>query len=73
MHVNLANLIMRYLLIRWFDLKTENTIATVGISRSFLLYAMNELVHVMQEQIDACNAIMILGVLELVIQVILLD
>ena len=29
--------------------------------------------HVMQEQIDACNAIMIFGVNELVIQVILLD
>ena len=29
--------------------------------------------HVMQEQIDACNAIMIFRVHELVIQVILLD
>ena len=29
--------------------------------------------HVMQEQIDACNAIMIFGVHEFVIQVILLD
>ena len=28
---------------------------------------------VMQEQIDACNAIMIFGVYELVIQAILLD
>ena len=31
------------------------------------------MVHVMQEQIDACNAIFILGVHGLVIQVILLD
>ena len=29
--------------------------------------------HVMQEQIEACNPIMIFGVHELVIQVILLD
>ena len=29
--------------------------------------------HVMQEQINACNAIIIFGVHELVIQVILLD
>ena len=31
------------------------------------------MMHVMQEQIDACNAIMIFGVHEFVIQVILLD
>ena len=29
--------------------------------------------HIMQEQIDACNAIMIFGIYGLVIQVILLD
>ena len=29
--------------------------------------------HVMQEQIDTCNAIMIFGIHELVIQAILLD
>ena len=32
----------------------------------------DKMVHVMQEQIDACNAIMIFGVHGLVIQVILL-
>ena len=31
------------------------------------------MMHVMQEKIDACDAIMIFGVHELVIQVILLD
>ena len=72
MHADCANLIMRYLSIRWSDLETEYTIATVRISRSFLWYAMNELKHVMQkklirvmqEQIDACNAIMIFRVHE---------
>ena len=34
---------------------------------------MNDLMHVMQEQIDECDAIMIFVVHELVIQVILLD
>ena len=34
---------------------------------------MNELMHVMQRQNDACNAIKIFGVHGLVIQVILLD
>ena len=34
---------------------------------------MNELMHVMQRQIDACNAIMIFGVHGLVIQVILIN
>ena len=71
-HADRANLIMRYLSIRWSDLETEYTIATVRISRSFLWYAMNELkhvmknklIHVMQEQIDACNAIMIFRVHE---------
>ena len=31
-------------------------LATVKISRSFLWYAMNELIHKIQEQIDACDA-----------------
>ena len=62
MYVDYANLIMRYLSIRWSDLKTENTVMTIRISRSFLWYAMNELTHVMQEKMDACNAIMIFGV-----------
>ena len=57
-----CNLIMRYLSIRWSNLETGHTIITVRISRSFLWYAMNELIHVMQRQIDACNAIMIFGV-----------
>ena len=55
MHADCANLIMRYLSIRWSDLETRHTIMTVRISRSFLGYAMNELMHVMQRQIDACN------------------
>ena len=55
MHANRANLIMRYLLIRWSDLETEHTIATIRISRSFLWYAMNELMHVTPKQIDVCN------------------
>ena len=52
---------MQYLLIRWSDLETGHTLAIVRTSRSFLWYAMNELMHVMQRQINACNAIMILG------------
>ena len=56
MHADCANLIMWYLSIRWFDSKTENTVATVRISGSFLWYAMNELLHTMQEQINACDA-----------------
>ena len=62
-----CNLIIWYLSIRWSDLETEHTIMTVRISRLFLWYAMNELIHVMQhklmhvmqEQMDAYNAIMI--------------
>ena len=56
MYVDGANLIMRYFSIRWSDLETRHTIAIVRTSRSFLWYAMNELMHVMQRQIDACNA-----------------
>ena len=55
-HVNRANLIMRFLSIQWSDLETGNTVAIVSISISFLWYAMNELMHVMQRQIDAGNA-----------------
>ena len=61
MHVDRANLIMRYLSIRWSDLETGHIAVIVRTSRSFLWYAMNELMHVMQRQINACNAIMILG------------
>ena len=35
---------------------TGHTVITVRISRSFLWYAMNELMHVMQEQIDAMQS-----------------
>ena len=64
MHADHANLIMWYLSIRWSNLETEHTIMTVRISRSFLWYAMKKLMHVMPEQIDACNAIMIFRVHE---------
>ena len=56
MHANRANLIMRYFSIQWSDSKTGNTVATVRISRLFLWYVMNELMHVMQRQNDACDA-----------------
>ena len=56
MYVDRTNLIMRYLSIWWSDLKTRNTVTSVRISRSFLWYVMNELMHVMQRQVDACNA-----------------
>ena len=56
MHVHRVNLIMRYLSIQCPDLKTGNVGAIVKISRSFLCYVMNELMHVMQRQVDACNA-----------------
>ena len=48
MHVDRTNLIMWYLLIRWSDLETKHTTMTVRTSRSFLWYAMNVLMHVMQ-------------------------
>ena len=64
MQVDCANLIMQYLSIRQSDLEIEHTIMTVRISRSFSWYEINELMHVMQKQIDACNAIMIFGVHE---------
>ena len=47
---------MQYLSIQLFDLETGHTVVTVRISRLFLWYAMNELIPVMQEQIDACDA-----------------
>ena len=48
MHANRENLIMWFLSIQWFDLGIGHTIVTVRISRSFLWYATNELMHVMQ-------------------------
>ena len=56
MHVDHANLIMRYLSIQWSDLETVNTVAIIRTSRSFLWYGMNELMHIMQRQNDAGNA-----------------
>ena len=56
MHADHANLIMRYFSIRWFDLKTRNTVATIRISRSFLCNEMNEFMQVRQRQVDVCNA-----------------
>ena len=56
MHADYVNLIMRYISIRWSDLETGNTIATIRIARSFLWYVKNELMHVMQEQIGVCHA-----------------
>ena len=56
MYADHANLIMWYLSIQWSDLNTENTVATVRISRSFLWYVMNDMMHVIQRQNDACNA-----------------
>ena len=55
-HADHANLIMRYLSIRWSDSETGNTIVTIRILRSFLWYAMNELMHTIHEQINACDA-----------------
>ena len=48
MHTNRANLIIQYLLIRRFDLETRHIAVNVRILRSFLWYAMNKLMHVMQ-------------------------
>ena len=48
MHTDRANLIIRYLSIRQFDLETRHTVVNVRILRSFLWYAMNKLMHVMQ-------------------------
>jgi len=47
-HSDYTNLIMRYLLIRRSDLETRHTIVIIRTSRSFLWYAINELMHVMQ-------------------------
>ena len=47
-HVDRVNLIMRYLSIRRSNLELGHTVMTVRISRSFLCYAMNEFMHVMQ-------------------------
>ena len=55
-HADHANLIMRYLSIRWSDSETGKTIVTIRILRSFLWYAMNELMHTIHEQINACDA-----------------
>ena len=36
MHVDRANLIVRYLLIRWSNLEISHTVVTVRTSKSFL-------------------------------------
>ena len=51
MHVDRANLIVWYLSIWWSDLETGHTIAIIRTWRSFLWYAMNELMYVMQSWI----------------------
>ena len=56
MHADHAHLIIWYFSIQWSDLETRNTVATVWISRSFLWYAMNDMMHVIQRKSDACNA-----------------
>ena len=48
MHANHANLIMQYISIWQFDAEIRYIVATVRISRSFLWYAINELMHVMK-------------------------
>ena len=65
MHVDRANLIIGYLSIWWSDLKTGNTVAIVRISRSFLWYAINELMNVMQRQNHACNENKLMHVMQL--------
>ena len=47
MHANHEHLILWYLSIWRSDLGIEHTLAIVRISRSFLWYAMNDLMHVM--------------------------
>ena len=56
---------MWYLSIWWSDLKTGNTVATIRISRSFLWYAINELMNVMQRQNHACNENKLMHVMQL--------
>ena len=51
MHADLENLISWYLSIWRFDLGIGHTITIIRISRSFLWYVMNELMHVMQLKI----------------------
>ena len=48
MHANHENLIMWYLSIRQSNFGIGYTVAIVKISRSFLWYAINELMHVIQ-------------------------
>ena len=48
MHADYENLILWYLLIWRFDLGIEHIVMIVRISRLFLWYVMNNLMHVMQ-------------------------
>ena len=50
------NLISWYLSIWRSDLEIRHTVTTIRISRSFLWYTMNELMHIMKKPNDACNA-----------------
>ena len=48
MHADLENLILWYLSIRQSDSGIRHTVVIIKILKSFLWYAMNELMHVMQ-------------------------
>ena len=48
MHADHANLIMQYISIWQFDAEIRHIVVIVRILRSFLWYAMNELMHVMK-------------------------
>ena len=47
MHVECERLFLWYLSIWQFNLRIRHTVTTIRISRSFLWYEMNELMHVM--------------------------
>jgi len=48
MHANCENLIIQYLSIRQSDSRIGHTVVIIRISRSFLWYAINDLIHVIQ-------------------------
>ena len=48
MYADHENLILWYLLIQWSDLRIGHTLVIIRISRSFLWYVMNDLIHEMQ-------------------------
>jgi len=63
MHADRAILIMQYLSIPQSDLETEHTVMTVRTSRSFLWYAMNKLMYVMQSWISGTWMVILVIVL----------